>query len=260
MDLLAFAPDEIRKFLLILLRVGGIVFTMPLFGDRLVPAQVKIGLALFLTLLLLGVVPVDPAVFPVQPLALVAFAFKELLLGIMAGFVFRVLFGTLAAAGQLIGFQMGFGIANVTYPGFEFQGSVVSAFFNMLGILLFFAVDAHYLFLRMLQRSFELIPVSQGVHLGAGVQTLCIELIRTFFRLTIEIALPTTFMLLAVSMTLGIIARLTPQLNIFVLSFPLTIQVGLLMLLLGLPPMALVIADSMKTFGKDLVRLLQGTP
>ena len=260
MDLLNFAPDETRKFLLILLRVGGIVFTMPLFGDRLVPVQVKIGLALFLALLLLGVVPVDPAVFPVQPLALVVLAFKELLLGIMAGFVFRVLFGTLAAAGQLIGFQMGFGIANVTYPGFEFQGSVVSAFFNTLGVLLFFAVDAHYLFLRMLQRSFELIPVSQGIHLGAGVQTLCIELIRTFFRLTIEIALPTTFMLLAVSMTLGIVARLTPQLNIFVLSFPLTIQVGLLMLLLGLPPVALVIADSMKTFGKDLVRLLQGAP
>jgi len=61
----------------------------------------------------------------------------------------------------------------------------------------------------MLQRSFELIPVSQGVYLGSGVQTLCIELIRAFFRLTIEIALPTTFMLLAVNMALGIIARLT---------------------------------------------------
>ena len=260
MNPFAFDPDGLREFLLILLRVGGIVFTMPLFGDRLIPAQVKIGLALFLALLLLGAVPVNPSVFPVHPLAFAALALKELLFGIMAGFVFRVLFGTLAAAGQLIGFQMGFGIASVAYPGFEFQGSVISAFFNMLGIFLFFAVDAHYLFLRLIQRSFELVPVSQGVYLGTSVKMLCIELIRTFFRLTVEIALPTTLMLLAVSMTLGIIARLTPQLNIFVLSFPLTIQVGLLMLLLGLPPVALVIADSMKTFGKDLVRLLQGAP
>jgi len=170
-----------------------------------------------------------------------------------------VLFGTLAAAGQLIGFQWGSGLPTLPIQVLSSKALLFRLFLTCLAFF-FFAVDAHYLFLRMLQRSFELIPVSQGVHLGAGVQTLCIELIRTFFRLTIEIALPTTFMLLAVNMTLGIIARLTPQLNIFVLSFPLTIQVGLLMLLLGLPPMALVIADSMKTFGKDLVRLLQGAP
>jgi flagellar biosynthetic protein FliR len=257
MNPFAFAPEEFRQFLLILLRTGGIVFTMPLFGDRLVIPQVKIGLVLFLALALLGVVPIEPLAFPMQPLALAVLAFKELGLGVMVGFVFRVLFGALAAAGQLIGFQMGFGIANVAYPGFEFQGSVISAFLNLLGILLFFALDIHYLFLRMLQKSFEIIPIGNGLHLGVSVQTLTVDLIRSFFRLSLEIALPVTLMLLAVGFILGIIARLTPQLNIFIVSFPLTIQVGLLMLLLCLPPVAWLISDSMHTFGKDILRLLQ---
>lgn len=258
MNPFAFAPEEFRQFLLILLRTGGVIFSMPLFGDRLVFPQVKIGLTLFLALGLLGVVPLDPSAFPMQPLALAVLAFKELALGIMVGFVFRVLFGALAAAGQLIGFQMGFGIANVAYPGFEFQGSVIAAFFNLLGILLFFALDIHYLFLRMLQKSFEMIPVGQGLNLGEGVQMLTIDLIRSFFSLSLEIALPVTLMLLAVGFILGIIARLTPQLNIFIVSFPLTIQVGILMLLLSLPPVVWVISDSMQTFGKEIIRLIQG--
>lgn len=258
MNPFTFAPQEFRQFLLILLRTGSIIFTMPLFGDRVVIPQVKIGLALFLALALLGVVPVDPYAFPMQPLALVVLAFKELTLGIMIGFFFRVLFGALAAAGQLIGFQMGFGIANVAYPGFEFQGSVIAAFLNLLGIFLFFALDIHYLFLKMLQKSFEIIPVGAGLHLGPSVQTLTVDLILSFFRLSLEIALPVTLMLLAVGFILGIIARLTPQLNIFIVSFPLTIQVGLLMLLLCLPPVAWAISESMRAYSKDILRLLQG--
>jgi len=258
MNPISFSIDEFKAFLLILLRIGGIIFSMPLIGDRIVLPQIKIGFVLFLTLLFLPVINVDPQVFPDQTLLFAVIAFKEILIGVLLGYVFKVLFGAFVAAGQLIGFQMGFGIANVAYPGFEFQGSVISAFLNLVAIFLFFSTDTHHLFLISIKKSYDIIPAGGGFSMALMAQGLSIDIVGKFFLLVLQIAMPVTLMLLFISAVLGIISRLIPQINVFIISFPLTIQVGLIMLLLAVPSIAMTLNDRFLSFGRSFIGLLEG--
>lgn len=215
-----------QRWLLIAMRVAPVIFMMPLFHSKGIPNKVKAGLTLVLSLALLPVLTTEFGPFPSEPWSFGLYLILELCIGFLLGFSVRLVFGGLQLAGELVGFEMGFGMARVMDPQSGSESTVVTEFYYLLGVLLFLAVDGHHWFFKALVQSFYL--------LGPGafqpqqeLQTLFLRWSGRMFVLALQMVAPVLAVLMLVKISFGVIARMVPQVNLLMNSFPITIGLGL---------------------------------
>ncbi len=223
----------VGAFLWPLTRVAALVSVAPVFGSRTLPRRVRLMLALALTWAIVPFVPPVPAVEPVSPTGLLIVA-QQVLIGLSMGFVLRLVFGALELGGQMVATQMGLGFASLVDPQNGAQSPLLSQFYTLLGTLVFLSLNGHLLLVRLLVDSFATLPVA-----ATGVDrdllwTLVGWASRTFAG-AVLIALPAVASLLVVNLAFGVMTRAAPQLNIFAVGFPITLVLGLLILLYNLP-------------------------
>ena len=221
------------SFIWPLTRILGVIMTAPVFGHRAVPARVKIGLGVFITLI------VSPTLPPMPDVGLGSWhglfiLVQQFLIGIAIGFIMRVVFAAVEAAGEIVGLQMGLGFASFFDPQSAGQTLVLGRFFNMLAVLVLLAVNAHLLLLGVLVDSFQSLPVSPHPLATAGFYNVA-AFGSTVFAVGLQLALPLIAILLMTNLALGILTRSAPQLNIFAIGFPVTLGVGLIVLDFTLP-------------------------
>jgi len=226
MDLLGLSPEQFKSFLLILLRVSIVLFMFPIFGGMMLPMPVKAGLALATTVVLFPVVRPDPSLFPEGLLSSVNLILSELVLGLVLGLILRLFFGGIQLAGQLVGFQMGFAIANVFDPETGAQGQILAQFGYWMCILFFLLLNGHHIFLRALTDSFAVIEVGT-LGFGGGILDRMLEISGDMFAMAIKFGAPVIGALLLTSAAFGVVAKVVPQMNILIVAFPLKIVVGL---------------------------------
>jgi flagellar biosynthetic protein FliR len=221
------------SFIWPLTRILGLIMVAPVFGHRAVPARVKIGLGIFIALIIAPTLPPMPDVGLGSWHGLFILV-QQLLIGIAIGFIMRVVFAAVEAAGEIVGLQMGLGFASFFDPQSAGQTLVLARFFNILAILVFLAVNAHLLLLGVLVDSFQSLPVSTQPLSAAGFFNVA-AFGSTVFAVGLQLALPLIAILLMTNLSLGILTRSAPQLNIFAIGFPITLGVGLIVLDLTLP-------------------------
>jgi len=221
------------SFIWPLTRILGLIMVAPVFGHRAVSARVKIGLGIFIALIIAPTLPPMPDVGLGSWHGLFILV-QQLLIGIAIGFVMRVVFAAVEAAGEIVGLQMGLGFASFFDPQSAGQTLVLARFFNILAILVFLAVNAHLLLLGVLVDSFQSLPVSTQPLSAAGFFNVA-AFGSTVFAVGLQLALPLIAILLITNLSLGILTRSAPQLNIFAIGFPITLGVGLIVLDLTLP-------------------------
>lgn len=214
-------------------RIMGLLMVAPVFGYRAVPARIKIGLGVFIALI------VSPALPPMPDVGLgswqgLQILVQQLLIGVAMGFIMRVVFAAIEAAGEIVGLQMGLGFASFFDPQSAGQTLVLARFFNLLAMLVFLAVNAHLLMLGVLVESFQRLPISVQPLSAAGFFHLA-TFGSTIFAVGLQLALPLIAILLMTNLALGILTRSAPQLNIFAIGFPITLGVGLIVLDFTLP-------------------------
>ncbi len=220
------SPADAELFFLIFIRVSAIVVMLPILGDRTTPARIKAGLSLLIALLVVPFVE-RPAGVTEDLFSLGLKMGGELLIGVILGFAGRFLFEGIQLAGQLIGFQMGFSIVNIIDPVSSKQVSIIAEFQYLLAGLLFLAVDGHHLVIQAISESYTAVPVL-GFHMtGALIQSI-VDLSREMFVISMKISAPIIVALVFANIGLGLVARTVPQINIFVVGFPLQIAIGLL--------------------------------
>lgn len=227
----------ILLFWLILTRITGMVMTFPILESGSIPGQVKIGFSIFLSLIVFPlVVNVNAQMvsFPIEWMSYLVAIGGELVLGIILGYSVKLLFIGIQLAGQIIGMQMGLSMARVIDPQSGAQVTLVSNFKNLLAVLIFLSLDAHYGFLKGLVDSFSLVPLT-GFSLGPIAVQRIVGLVGDIFLISLKIGAPIVGTLLLTQIALGVLMRLVPQINIFMLAFPLKIGIGLIMLALCLP-------------------------
>ncbi len=236
--------QEYSGLLAAFIRFSTIIFLLPLFNMRQIPFMVKAGLGALLALLVSpeAVVLAEDALWPWVLLILQEFA-----VGLVLSFVVILVFACIYFAGQLIDVPMGFGMVSIFDPSTGMQIPVFSQFYHLLASLMLFAVDGHLWLLRALLRSYDYIPVASWVHRDAGFQVF-LELGGRVFALGLQIALPIMGTLLLTDVALGIVTKAVPQINVFVLGFPIKITVGMVIVLLVLP---LYIHFVAALFGQD---------
>jgi|YelNatPaOPRAMG01_1025707.scaffolds.fasta_scaffold18789_6 flagellar biosynthetic protein FliR len=256
MNLPILQTEQVIGFILVLMRVGGILIMMPIFGERVVPAQVKAGLSLLLALIVYPVLPVSAGDFKTDStLQLLLRMGGEVLIGVVIGFVARIVFAAVQTAGELMGFQMGVAIANVVDPVSSTQVSLISEFLYLVALLVFVVVDGHHIFLSSIVESYRLIPIL-GAKLGSEAAREMLLLSRDVFVTGIKIAAPVIATVLFVNVGLGLIARTVPQINVFIVGFPLQVFMGLLFLGIAMPFIIVLITHGIEGIWPGVKRLL----
>jgi flagellar biosynthetic protein FliR len=215
------------------LRVLAVFSVAPVFSMRVVPVRVKVGLA-FLVALCAQAVLVDQPVISVNDREAFGAVAQQVAVGLAIGFSVRLVFAAVELAGEIIGLQMGLNFASFFDPSSNAQISAVARFFGHMSLLLFVVINGHLLILMAVVKSFDKFPVN-GNFLQALGQMRLYELGSSLFSSALWIALPMIALLLFVNLTLGIISRVAPQMNIYSVGFPVTLTVGMLGIVATLP-------------------------
>lgn len=247
--------QQLQGFFWVLVRVSVLVFLLPLFGARNIPALWKAGFSFVLALVLTPVVPAPeqlPQTLPQLVLGITA----EILMGIIAVFGVRVLFASVQLAGQMMSFQMGFSMARAIDPNTGAQSTALSQFLYLFTVLLFFALDGHHLMIRAIAASFHLVPPNTLTFDPALSEALLLLSARMFL-IGLKIAAPIMVALFLSNLCLGIVARTVPQVNILMIGFPINIIIGLTLFGILLTNLSPFLADLTRETAAAMIRLLR---
>ena len=214
-------------------RVLAVFTSAPVFSSRAFPLRAKIGLALLVALCAQPSLVGQPQVSFSGAEGLTTLV-QQVGIGLCIGFAVRLVIAAVELAGELIGLQMGLNFATFFDPSSNSQASSASLFFGHMTTLLFIVANGHLMVLMALVRSFDAFPVG-GSLLEMLSRVKLYELGAEVFASALWIALPMVGVLLLVNLTLGIVSRVAPQMNIFAIGFPVTLAVGMLGITVTLP-------------------------
>jgi flagellar biosynthetic protein FliR len=220
---------EVIAFALVLSRVAGIFAALPVFGGQRLPLQIKVVVVLMITLVCFPSLAVTPPAMPGDVFALVGLLLCEMAVGLTLAFVAQILFSAIEFSGQIVGMQMGFTMAQIVDPTRGSQVEIMSVVQTLFATLLFLTMNIHHVFIRAIIDSFSAIPIG-GWHLNGNIITFLMRRTADIFVLGIRLAAPVMVSLLLTSVALGVMARSFPQMNIFMLSMPLNIGIGFIVL------------------------------
>ncbi|MCF7802855.1 MAG: flagellar biosynthetic protein FliR [Candidatus Marinimicrobia bacterium] len=224
---------EYQSILLVFIRITALIAVAPLFSDRRIPTILKVGLGVLLGILIIPVMDLAPSHYTSIPGFILA-AGLEVLVGVVIGFVANLLFMGVQFSGQFMSLQMGFAAAQLFDPSTENNVPVIGEFYYIVAILIYMAIGGHGHLLEALQGSFTAVPLG-GLVFHENFFEHLTRLTADVFVIALKIGAPIFITILLTEMALGLIARLVPQMNIFIFGFPLKILTGLLMIAISMP-------------------------
>jgi len=256
MDLQLIPVHQFQVFLICTARVAGFIGAIPVYLGAQTPARIKVALVFAISLVLFPVLSPGLPEISFNPTSFLLFSISETLLGLMLGLMSRLIFTTVEFGGTIIGYQMGFAAANVFDPQNENQISLISQFQNVFAILIFLALDGHHIFIKTAAKSYQLLPPGNLDLSGEAIPYL-MELTSRMFSLGVQFSAPVLAVLLLSGLILGVLARVFPQLNVFLLSFPLNIGISFLVIALTFDMVTSLLRREFDAMGERIMTILQ---
>ena len=254
---MTFTIENLEAFLLILVRITGFVFTAPFFSLRNVPNRVKIGLSIFMTAILFYNVPyTSPEYESVIDYSIIII--KEALAGAIMGFFANIAYQILSFAGQMIDTEVGFSMINEIDPTSQVQTTITANLYGYMVLLIMLITNLHHYFIRAIIDSFQIIKLGEVI-IDSNIYQLMLKFITDYFIIGFRIVLPVFAAILVVNMILAILAKIAPQMNMFVVGMQLKIFVGLFVMILIIdmvPSVADFIFNEMITLLKSSLEFL----
>lgn len=234
---LARMADLLAAQVFAMLRVGAFLIAAPVFGGRFVPLPVRIMAGIALSLIVPQITPL-PGADELAALSVVPMVLSEIALGVTAGLVLTILFGAASTAGDRIANAAGLGFAMQVDPNAGGQTPVLAQMFSLTLMVLFLGLDGHLQAIRILLDSYRLVPpggpidpvllARAGIIAGASM-----------FALAASLMLPVVAGLLVLNLSVGVLTRSAPQLNLFSVGFPFTILLMFVLLWISAPSLLL---------------------
>lgn len=249
-------------FLLVFCRITAFFVAAPVFSSRNIPVTLKIGLSAFVAFLAFAGLGIQPV--PMDALYIISII-KEVLVGLLLGFISYIFFAVVQIAGAFIDMQMGLSMANIVDPMTGVSSPMTGNLKFMVALLIFLWFNGHHLLLQGIVESYDWIPLSNQVMTQMYSGDMTELMIRSFtnsFAYAFKMASPLLAALFLTDVGLGILARTAPQFNVFVVGFPLKITIGLGLLALFIPGMMFIyrdLFDSMFAALQEALELLSGT-
>ena len=227
---ISFLPIAAATFILMFARLGTMAMLFPGFGERNVPARVRLAIALMLTFVLF---PLERAAYRPDFSGfgpLLQLLFGELAIGFMLGLSVRIALTAVQIAGAVIATQLGLGFVTAVDPTQNQQGALMGSFFALLGITLVFASDLHHIAIAALVNSYAVFTPGLPIVTGDAL-ALAVKMVSGAFRIGVQLSAPFLLFGLVFNVGLGVLARLMPQLQVYFLAMPVSIVAGFAILL-----------------------------
>jgi flagellar biosynthetic protein FliR len=215
------------------LRVLSLFMAAPLYSHRSVPVRVKVGLGVVIAIVMAPMLPAQQQISLDSPQVL-PLVVQQIVIGLALGFMVRLAMAGIELGGELIGLQMGLSFAGFFDPQSQHGGNVIGSWLGVIAMLIFLGINGHLLLIQTLDDSFRTFPIGGNLFSFADVMSLAAAG-GGIFRLGLQLALPFIAVLLIVNLTLGVMVRVAPQLNLMSVGMPATITVGFASLFLLLP-------------------------
>ena len=232
-------PGAFALYWLVLARVGGVFAVAPVVSTSTVPAPLRAALSVLIALAVLPAAQVHPGPVPQALWPYVGLLAHEAGVGLVIGFVARIVFSAAEMAGGFLDVQVGFSLGALIDPLYGQQTTVLAGFFNALAMLLFLLAGGLELLVLAVAGSYARIPVGATAFFGAGAMQ-AVSALAWAMRTAFQIALPALALGLVLNLALGLVGRAVPQLNVLASALPLQVLGGLLAILLSLPVTAAV--------------------
>jgi flagellar biosynthesis protein FliR len=227
---------------LIFARLGPILMLIPGFGETFVPARIRLSLALTLAFVLFPVVSAAVPPIPADVSGVALAVIKESAIGLMIGTILRMFMSSLAAAGELVSIQTTLGFAQTANPTQAAPSTTLGTFLGLLGLVLIMSTNLHHMFLSAIVRSYTIFPFTRAVPLG-DANALAIQTLSSSFALGLQLAAPVVAFSLIFNIATGLVGRVMPQFQIYFVSSPLMIILGLSIFALSLGTIGIVWID-----------------
>jgi flagellar biosynthetic protein FliR len=251
-------------FLLVLCRITSFFVVAPVFSSRNIPVTFKIGFAFFISIIVFLTVGFDTKV--TMDAAYLLAVLREVLAGLIIGYVSYLFFAAVQTSGALMDMQIGFGIANIVDPLTGVSAPLIGNLKYMLMTLVFLSLNGHHYLLAGIMDSYKWIPLDNGLFHAIYGGSITEFIVRTFadtFLLALQISAPIVVAMFLTDVGLALLARTAPQFNVFVIGVPIKILVGIALLILLLPGFGVLfqmVFDHMFNALNKLFTLLNDTP
>lgn len=236
-------PDigQMMLFSLIFMRMSGFILLNPVLGRKNIPAQVKGGMVIVFALLVYSFSSAQVPE-PVNSIEYAVLLIKEFAMGYVIGFVMELFFLVITFAGSIIDYQMGLSMATIFDPQSNTQIALSGSIYHAYFMLLFFAVDGHLALFKLLITSAETVPYGQVVF-GTQVAWSMVEIFIQCIIMAVKFAIPIVAIQFLAEIAVGVLMKIIPQINVFVINIQAKLLIGLLMLVFLFSPMSDYLGD-----------------
>ena len=233
--------DFMLVFFLHTLRLSAFFLSAPFFGAAAIPVQVRVIFSVVNALCFYGMIEVpDPTNLPF--LVMIEVALVEIAIGLSLGLAFTIVFSAVALTGEKIAASAGLGFAAQMDPNTGGQTPVISQFLNLFAIVAFLSLNGHLHMIALIRMSYEILPLGQPFQFSAFVSG-GLAAAGHMFTIASQLMLPVVSILLLANITVGVVTRSAPQLNLFSFGFPLTMMTCFVALYISTTPLANGIAE-----------------
>jgi len=227
---------------LVFARIGAMLMLMPGIGETAVSPRIRLALALLIALVITPTVAKGVGPLPTTVGGLAGQLIHEILIGLMIGAVLKMFMSAMTTAGEIISMQTTLSFAQTTNPMGVQSSTAVATFLSMLSLTLIMATDLHHLFIAAMARSYDLFPFTKSVPVNDAA-ALAVRTVAQSFTLGVQLAAPVIVFSIVFNLATGLVGRVMPQFQIFFVTSPLSVILGLSLLALSLGGIAMVWSD-----------------
>ncbi|MBD3345476.1 MAG: flagellar type III secretion system protein FliR [Chitinivibrionales bacterium] len=249
--------ENVQFFLVVFVRVTAMISLLPVLGSQNIPVHVKVILSFVLAIIIFPMVPIPSTrLDQFSTVHFFVMIIKEVFVGLLIGFASTFLFAAVQFAGRLIDTQMGFALVQLIDPFTDARVSTMGQFKTLVFTIFFLLINGHFFLILAIQKSFEVIPLLGVSMPGGKIAFLLVSMAGNVFVAALKLSAPVFIALVLTSITMGIVARTVPQVNVFFVGLPLKIGVGLVSMIVALPMLTTVFKKMFDALMQDLWKLL----
>lgn len=256
---MTFTVENLEFFLLVVVRLAAFIYSAPIFSITRIPSKVKVGLAVFLGVLVYYMVPAGlPETAGLGLISYSILILQESIVGLILGFITNACLYIVNFSGRVIDMELGLSMSNMMDPSTRLQTSITGSYYTQMVSIMFLVSNMHYYVVKAIIDSFVYAPVGRAI-----IHRTLYEIMQTFivdfFLIGFRIVLPVFAVTLVVNIVLGVLTKIAPQMNMFVVGMQLKVFVGLFVLLIivgTLPTVSNYIFDEMREYLGIMMRAI----
>ena len=250
---MSFTIEHVEFYLLVLIRITSFVIGAPFFGYQTIPMKIRLSIGMILSLVAFQTVPVVELHY-VGVLGFSVLVLKEMMVGLILGFMCNMCTYIISFAGQFMDMEMGLSMASTFDPLTNIQVSISGNMYLYLVMLMMLISNLHYKIVQAILDTFTYFNVGQAVFDG-NLQETAIEFLANFFLVGFRIVLPIFACMLVINVVLGVLSRAIPQMNMFVVGIQIKVLVGIVLLLIIVPTVPTITNFVVETMQEIVVKL-----